>query len=410
MEAIAAAGALPGLASATIQLGTATFQFYQQLHSLYKAIKHGENDLNTAARRLDQHGDFIKELRFNFERISDPGVSASTRDLFERYITDSEAEVEEFKNLLDKVGKKHFKRKTLQAVETGSRLRFHERSIQKYCDLLDKQMQRFLFLQSAAQSMRVESTLAEVMETLVEQGVKAVAFYDEQSSSRTNNEEPHSPSGTCSNNTRLSLRGVGRSSHNYRTTPCFQQDLIPDHSSFLRRKVYPTLCGTVTVGTYSNLTRFDDKDCQCYRIWFKPYSWISRALVEWRCLISSAHTIPTLMLSVTTSIICDDPDVLDALGFGSLSTPNPTKIRALLDAGRLRKEHVVVVYEPEDILTRCVDCLVSQHDHGHFEEMEPHPCQRWDSGAHLQHHLTCYNAIALLLSRGFEPTLSSWQR
>ncbi len=60
MEAIAAAGALPGLASATIQLGTATFQFYQQLHSLYKAIKHGENDLSTAVRRLDQHGDFIK--------------------------------------------------------------------------------------------------------------------------------------------------------------------------------------------------------------------------------------------------------------------------------------------------------------------------------------------------------------
>lgn len=60
MEAIAAAGALPGLASATIQLGTATFQFYQQIHSLYKAIKYGEKDLGTAIRKLDQHGDFIK--------------------------------------------------------------------------------------------------------------------------------------------------------------------------------------------------------------------------------------------------------------------------------------------------------------------------------------------------------------
>lgn len=91
------------------------------------------------------------ELRFNVERIHNGSISASTRDLFERYIVDSEAEVEEFRRLLDRVGKHHFRSKPWQAVETGSRLRFHERSIEKYCDILDKQMQRFLFLQSSIQ-------------------------------------------------------------------------------------------------------------------------------------------------------------------------------------------------------------------------------------------------------------------
>ncbi|RWA10927.1 hypothetical protein EKO27_g4177 [Xylaria grammica] len=259
MEAIAAAGALPGLASALIQLGTATFQFYQQLHGLYKAIKYGENDLNTAIKRLDQHGDFIKELRFNFRRISNTSVSGGTRDLFERYIVESEVEVEEFRSLLNRVGKHHFKNKSWQAVETGSRLRFNERSIQKYCDLLDKQMQRFLFLQSSIQSMRVESTLSEVMETLVKQGTAVVTFYNEQSSLRQMDREPHSRLGAGLDETRPSLRGVGKSS---RASSLLQEDIIPNDWHIRQVKSYSTLCGTVSVTKFSDSTASEGKKHQ----------------------------------------------------------------------------------------------------------------------------------------------------
>ncbi|KAI0550479.1 hypothetical protein F4679DRAFT_542553 [Xylaria curta] len=424
MEAIAAAGALPGLASATIQLGTATFQFYQQLHSLYKAIKHGENDLNTAVRRLDQHGDFIKELRFNFERISGPGVSTGTRDLFESYITDSEAEVEEFRNLLSGIGKQHFKIKSLQAVETGSRLRFHERSIQKYCDLLDKQMQRFLFLQSSVQSIRIESTLSEVIDTLVEQGAKAAAFYDEHSP-REIGEELHTQSGTRSNELQLPLRRADRSSH---TAPSLRCDVIPSQWDVTQFKRYPTLCGTVTVTKVWDSRTYNAPNHQfAYKVRFEPYGWISRTLVEWRYLIGSMHTVPMLMLSVTTSIICEDPDVIDALGFimhtglPSLSSryvssfcrpkmPNPSKVRALLDAGRLLKEHVV--YGPRswshtDILTACFEYLAC-YDHK-LKISEHSCCSLWDSATLLRYYREFYDVIELLLSRGFEPNLSSWQ-
>ncbi|KAI1737714.1 hypothetical protein F4680DRAFT_427677 [Xylaria scruposa] len=414
MEAIAAAGALPGLASATIQLGTATFQFYQQLHSLYKAIKHGENDLKTAVKRLDQHRDFIKELRFNFERVSGPDVLASTRDLFESYITDSEAEVEEFRNLLSRVGKQHFKQKSLQAVEIGSRLRFHDRSIQKYCDLLDKQMQRFLFLQSSAQSMRIESTLSEVMGTLANQGAKAAAFYDGHSPKEIS-KELDSQSGTRSNNMRP-LREV----------PSQQVDGIPNNWSIAQLKQYSTLCGTVTVTKLSGSSTSQF----AYKIRVEPYSWVSRTLVEWRCMINSMHTAPTLMLSVTTSIMCKDPDVIDALGLVITCTrpsryryypiwndylchpkiPNPSKVRALLDAGRLLKEHVVVgpgSCSWTDVLTACFTCLAC-YDHT-LKTSEDVCCSLWDPAELLRHYRGFSDVIELLLSRGFEPTLSSWQ-
>ncbi|KAI1638760.1 hypothetical protein F4809DRAFT_598868 [Biscogniauxia mediterranea] len=60
MEAIAAAGVVPGLASALVQLGTATFHFYQQLRSRQKTIKHSKEDITTATRRLCQHEEFIQ--------------------------------------------------------------------------------------------------------------------------------------------------------------------------------------------------------------------------------------------------------------------------------------------------------------------------------------------------------------
>ncbi|KAI1422590.1 hypothetical protein F5Y12DRAFT_799407 [Xylaria sp. FL1777] len=410
MEAIAAAGALPGLASATIQLGTATFQFYQQLHSLYKAIKHGENDLNTAVRRLDQHEDFIKELRFNFERTSDANVPAGTRDLFERHITDSEAEVKEFRCLLDRIGKHHFKRKSWHAVETGTRLRIHEHSIQKYCDLLDKQMQRFLFLQSSVQSMRVESTLSEVLETLVKQGTKAVAFYDEQSSLRKIDRELRSPLGAASKETHLSSKGIAKCS---RTTSSLPQDVIPKNWVIKKTKSYPTLCGTFTVMTYREpMISIRQGHQFAYKVWFEPYSWISRTLVEWRCLIGSAHTPPTMMLSVITSIICDDPDVLDALGFVASKVPNYRKVRVLLDTGRLLKDHVLVGNNPEDIIT----AYLGFHRFGQRDEYSK---PVYDSNSNYiesnldylaEHYLEYYSVIELLLAYGFEPHLSNWQQ
>ncbi|KAI0861291.1 hypothetical protein F4860DRAFT_503401 [Xylaria cubensis] len=410
MEAIAAAGALPGLASATIQLGTATFQFYQQLHSLHRAIKNGENDLNTAIRRLDQHGDFIKELRFNFERISGPGVSASTRDLFQRYIADSETEVGEFRNLLNRVGKRHFKRKSLQAVETGSRLRFYEHNIQKYCDLLDKQMQRFLFLQSSIQSMRMESTLSEVMHTLVKQGAKAVAFYDEHSS-RQISKELHLQSGARSNE--IQVR-AGKSSY---TAPSLRRNIIPSNWTMYRYKRYHALCGMITVTELFDPKKSDVEDRQfAYIILFEPYGWISRRLVEWRCLIGSAHRTPMLMLSVTTSIICEDPDVIDALGlvictglsryssywgcyFRHPKIPNLSKVRALLDTGRLLKEHVL--YGP-----RSWSRTDFEYTSGTAGDI---CCSSWSSAELLRYYREFCDVTELLPSRGFEPTLSSWQ-
>ncbi|KAI0182826.1 hypothetical protein EV127DRAFT_42047 [Xylaria flabelliformis] len=430
-----------GLPRQLYQLGTATFQFYQQLHSLHRAIKNGENDLNTAIRRLDQHGDFIKELRFNFERISGPGVSASTRDLFERYIADSETEVGEFRNLLDRVGKRHFKRKSLQAVETGSRLRFHEHNIQKYCDLLDKQMQRFLFLQSSVQSMRMVSTLSEVMDTLVKQGAKAVAFYDEHSSKQIS-KELHLQPGARSNEIQLPSIGAGKSSY---TAPSLRRNIIPSNWTMYRYKSYHALCGTITVTELFDPKKSDVEDRQfAYIILFEPYGWVSRRLVEWRCLISSAHRTPTLMLSVTTSIICEDPDVIDALGlvictglsryssywgcyFRYPKIPNLSKVRALLDTGRLLKEHVL--YGPRswsrtDVLTaydfkakltavlcllvrRCFRCLAS-YDCS-LKTVRDVCCSSWSSAELLRYYREFCDVTELLLSRGFEPTLSSWQ-
>ncbi|KAI0907797.1 hypothetical protein F4823DRAFT_601801 [Ustulina deusta] len=435
MEAIAAAGSLPGLASATIQLGTATFQFYQQLHSLYKAIKHGENDLSTAVRRLDQHGDFIKELRFNFERIHNGSISTSTRDLFERYIADSEAEVEEFRRLLDRVGKHHFKSKPWQAVETGSRLRFHERSIEKYCDILDKQMQRFLFLQSSIQSMRVESTLSEVMETLAKQGAKAVAFYDEQSSLRKIDGEPHSQLGTGSKETQLSLRGFAKGA---RTISSLPHDVIPANWDIAHLQSYPALCGTVTVTTFSNSIISKGSDRRfAYSVRFKPYNWISRTLVEWRCLISSAQKAPTLTLSVTTSIVCDDPDVLDALGLVTstrlrsrchncshrhycrcpswiINAPSSQKVQVLLDAGRLLKDHVLCPagFDSKDIITAYFESDRPGHRVGRtrLEDCDSDIDYLESDLDYLsQHYLEYYSVIKLLLSYGFKPHLSNWK-
>ncbi|TRX91411.1 hypothetical protein FHL15_007635 [Xylaria flabelliformis] len=366
MEAIAAAGALPGLASATIQLGS--------------------NNL--------------VELRFNFEHISGPGVSASTCDLFERYIADSETEVGGFRNLLDRVGKRHFKRKSLQAVETGSRLRFHEHNIQ---------------------NMRMESTLSEVMNTLVKQGAKAVAFYDKHSS-RQISEKLHSQPGARLNEIQLPSIGAGKSSY---IAPSLRRNIIPSNWTMYRHKSYHALCGMVTVTELFDPKKSDVEDRQfAYIILFEPYGWISRRLVEWRCLIGSAHRTPTLMLSVTTSIICEDPDVIDALGlvictglsryssywgcyFRHPKIPNLSKVRALLDTGRLLKEHVL--YGPRswsrtDALTACLasyDCKLKTAGDA--------CCSSWSSSELLRYYREFCDVTELLLSRGFEPTLSSWQ-
>ncbi|KAI0402842.1 hypothetical protein F4802DRAFT_599654 [Xylaria palmicola] len=402
MEAIAAAGALPGLASATIQLSTATFQFYRQLCSLYKAIKDGKNDPNTAYKRLDQHHDFIKELRFNFERIPDHGVSASTRHLFECCIADSEAEVEEFRNLLGRVSKSHFKRKAWQAVETGTRLRVHERSIQKYCDLLDKQMQRLIFLQSSAQSMHVESKLSDVMHTLVEQGTKAAASRNKQVSARHTDRQPHSPSKL--NETRAS--SVGKPGL---TT---LSDIIPQNWHQVELKTYSTLCGTVTVTIFSVSALPNDEDYQlAYRVWFKPYSWISRKLVEWRCLVGSTQTPSTsLSLSVTTSIVCDDPDVLDALGLSEYTydlskLPSPKKVRALLDTRRLLKEHVFVVLFDcvQDIVTTFFTSWNTWYSPNYY-----YCCCPPQLNDPLKGYLEVRSVVQILFSYGFKPSLSNW--
>ncbi|KAI0809895.1 hypothetical protein GGR55DRAFT_689134 [Xylaria sp. FL0064] len=421
MEAIAAAGALPGLASATIQLGTATFHFYQQLHSLYKAIKHGENDLSAAVRKLDQHGDFIKELRFNFERTSDAGVSASTRDLFQRSIADSEAEVEDCKRLLDRVGKHRFKRKARQAVETGSRLRFHEQNIQKYCDLLDKQMQRFLFLQSSVQSIRVESTLSEVMETLIKQGAKAIAFYEEQSSLREDDTESNSRLHIGSKKTKISSRETDRGDH---ITSNSSQDVTPRNWIIGTAKRYHTLCGVVKVTTFFNSTISKDKDPQvAYKLWFEPYSWISRRLVEWRYQVSSARRGSTLTLSMTTSIVCNDPDILDALGLVAppKSYPLPRvviralslqKVRALLDTGWLLKDHVLCLegLDPKDIITVYLESYSHTIRHMHPEHYDPSTADFQSGSSDLsQLYLEYYTVTQLLFSYGFKPHLSSWQ-
>ncbi|KAI0975431.1 hypothetical protein F4678DRAFT_325466 [Xylaria arbuscula] len=421
MEAIAAAGALPGLASATIQLGTATFQFYQQLHSLYKAIKNGENDLKTALKRLEQHGDFIKELRFNFERTSDASISPSSRSLFEGCIKDSEAEVKEFKCLLDRVGKHHFKKKAWQAVETGSRLRIHEQDIKQYCELLDRQMQRFLFLQSSLQSMRVELTLSEVLDTLVEQGAKAVEYYDQQSSLHNFNRDIPSPFAAGSRKTQLPSKGIGK--HSY-TTSSSLQDVIPKNWNLRDTKSYLTLCGTVTVMTFSDSRVLESKDHSfAYKVWFEPYSWISRTVVEWRCLVSSTQTVPMFVLSSITSIICDDPDVLDVLGLVEPSPhcplwpsklPDSRKVRALLDTRRLLKDHVLCRpgCEPEDIITTFLVSHQFEHILNHIrlkdcdsdiDHSEP------DSSYLSRYYIEYYSIIEQLLSYGFQPHISSWQ-
>ncbi|KAJ3577653.1 hypothetical protein NPX13_g2916 [Xylaria arbuscula] len=424
MEAIAAAGALPGLASATIQLGTATFQFYQQLHGLYKAIKHGERDLSTAIRKLDQHGDFIKELRFNFEHIADASIPATTRDLFERCIVDSEAEVEEFRSLLDRVGKHHFKKKTWNAIETGSRLRFHEDSIQKYYDLLDKQMHRFLFLQSSVQSMRVESSLSEVMATLVKQGAKAANFYDKHSSVLDHGSRLRSSLGTGSNEEQVLMRRTKKKNN----TASSLEDIVTLVWSYQTTKTFSTLCGTVSVTTFGR-----DNDCLlAYKIWFEPYSWISRTLVEWRCLVDSIQKAPTMVFSVTTSIICNNPDVLDALGLVPLKepyysyrypirfcwimrVPKLSKVRALLDTGRLLKDHVLCLFNlaPMDIITAFLSSLKPAHEYPNPETRFYHSeilCAEASLDYLRQQYLGYYRVTELLLSYGFLPHLSSWQQ
>ncbi|KAI1360768.1 hypothetical protein F5Y08DRAFT_331317 [Xylaria arbuscula] len=422
MEAIAAAGALPGLASATIQLGTATFQFYQQLHGLYKAIKHGERDLGTAIRKLDQHGDFIKELRFNFVRIADASIPATTRDLFERCIVDSEAEVEEFKSLLDRVGKHRFKKKSWNAIETGSRLRFHEDSIQKYYDLLDKQMHRFLFLQSSVQSMRVESSLSEVMATLVKQGAKAATFYDKHSSVLDHGSRLRSSLGTGSNEEHVLMRRAKKKNNMASSLEHIATPFWPYQTT----KTFSTLCGTVSVTTFGR-----GNDCQlAYKIWFEPYSWLSRTLVEWRCLVDSIQKAPTMVFSVTTSIVCSDPDVLDALGlvplkepywyyahrfFWTMRVPKLRKVRALLDAGRLLKDHVLCSFglAPMDIITAFLSSLKPAHEDQDPETRYYHSeiiCTRANLDYLHQQYLEYYRVIELLLSRGFQPHLSCWQQ
>ncbi|KAI0021146.1 hypothetical protein F4780DRAFT_739281 [Xylariomycetidae sp. FL0641] len=418
MEAIAAAGALPGLASATVQLGTTTFHFYQQLRSLYKAIKEGQSNLDTAMRRLDQHQGFIEELKHNFERIPEGHFTDGLRDVFHQCIADSEDEVQELKTLLDQVGKHRFRNRSLRAIETGTRLRFNDESIQKYCSLLDKQMNRFLFFQISAESSRMATSVAGVAETLARQGEQATAFYSSFDS------------------TMQQVRRTATRMRRY--SPQERRGTVPDMHLLLGHDLtdeqwrYRTPCGWLTVQSCSWQPR---NDVPAYKVRFEPFRWMSRALVEWRCCLQHTQSIPTLCLSTATGIICDDMDVVDALGFipcdqcharirenthWHTKSPRPDAVRALLAAKRLSKSHLLCVpfgigeQQHQDVVT----AFIANHqlcdrdkqewlDDSHHARVSSY-CSYSDPLCQSAFYADYYDTARLLLDNGFEPVLSSW--
>ncbi|CAJ2500190.1 Uu.00g030430.m01.CDS01 [Anthostomella pinea] len=388
---------LPGLASATIQLGTATFQFYQQLRSLHKAIKQGRSDLTTAGRRLGQHETFIEELKFNFGRIPDGQISDGLRDLFRQCISNSVDEVKEFGELLQHVGKNRFKGKSLQAIETDTRLRFNEESIQKYYNLLDTQMARFLFFETSAQSSRMTVAVPGVEETLTRHEVKATAFYSSFESTMQSIEasmlsrfDAIAEDARCDRDERFqqATGAVGRRLKFPRsrrparyTDNEHSHELMEYGSNFHSQREYRTFCCRVTVmnhypdprGTSSKSSAF------AYTVRFEPFSWISRSLVEWKCFISVSGSVPLLMLSSVAGTVCEDVAVLDALGFipckqrharrkykelgdthWHAKIPDSKKLRVLLDTRRISHANILDVPDvrgKRDVLTAYINLL-----------------------------------------------------
>ncbi|KAI0160787.1 hypothetical protein GGR57DRAFT_456299 [Xylariaceae sp. FL1272] len=409
-----------GLAAATIELTSATFKCYCQIRDLHKAIKFGARDLATATTKLEQHEKFIEELRVNFERAADSFISPKTRDLFQDCIADSKAEVLEFKDLLKHVGKQHFTKRAFQAIETGARLRLNDESIQKYHSLLESQMQRFAFLQSSLQShatTRLESSVSNIEALIVQQGAIATAFYSRSDSGQATSRKELTSAKTSSISGHTSSLFLENN-----TTTSEWHNLIHTGYDVQRRKYY-TLGGVVTVLKSSSYRDDRTAGASAFRIVFEPYSWISNAYVEWRCVVPSPQS-PMWMFASSTSVVCDDDDVLEALGLirrprsGSCSEakiPNSKKVKHLLDTGRLLKEHVIR-YEHgiyRDVLSALIEwhqpCRCTNYAGIHFGRFNIWHRDQDVPRYQVQLHAEVWEVINLLLCRNFKPHLSSWK-
>ncbi|KAI1262848.1 hypothetical protein F5Y18DRAFT_418704 [Xylariaceae sp. FL1019] len=438
-----------GLAAATIELTSAAFKCYCQIRDLHKAIKFSERDLTTAKKKLEQHESFIEELRVNFERTSNSSISTHTRSLFQDCLAESKAEVEEFKDLLKHVGKQRFAKKAFQAIETGARLRLSDDSIRRYHGLLESQMQRFAFLQSSLQShatTRLESSVSNIEALIVQQGAIATALYSSVEAEKSVRRKQLTPVKTSPKHGQTSSLFLD---HN--TTMSQWHDTIFASYSLQRRSYY-TLGGVVSVSTspsHRDNTKVGkaNNTAKAFQIVFEPYSWISNAYVEWRCIVPSTEC-PMWIIGSSTSVVCDDDDVFDALGLirrsrldssqWTAKMPNSSKVRRLLDTGRLLKEHVIrlpnklreySVYR--DVLTAYVpqpyqfrDVLIDERSF--IDYHKPCRCEGYadfhgnrdfinrpeDQSFHenqAQVYIEVCEIIGLLLCRSFKPHLSSWQ-
>ncbi|KAI1496090.1 hypothetical protein F5X99DRAFT_414432 [Biscogniauxia marginata] len=444
MEAVAAVGAVPGLASAFVQLGTFTFHFYQQLRSLQKAIKQSKEDITTSTRRLCQHEEFTK---FNFETIPDGQLSPNLQTLFRQCLADSQDEFIQFRALLEHIGKHRFKSKSLQAIDTGTRLHLNEDSIQKYCHLLDAQMTRFLYFQTSVQSSQISASYSVVEGRLTQQGDKAEAFYASSESTMQRME-------TAILSQLQAISGDLRASHGHRPSlergiisPVSQprtnarskvarsfcpQELLSYKGDTMFVKRYQALCGSVIVTAYGNYLNGHEHETQdfSYTVRFVPFAWFSRTLVEWRCFLATSQNIPFLALSCACGTICDDDDVMDALGFvtsnekiprGSnyspyyTKTPDSRKVRRLLDENRFSRSSILPAPHDEyrqDVLSAFVKyhqlCKQGRRRHLIFQD---DICDYRESDPVYQAHFYAeyFEVLKLLLERGFQPSLSSWE-
>ncbi|KAH9903804.1 hypothetical protein F4778DRAFT_735619 [Xylariomycetidae sp. FL2044] len=431
MEAIAAAGALPGLASATIQLGTTAFQFYQQIRSLRRAIREGENDLATASRRLRQHEEFIQELRFNFDRIPVNEDNRNATDLFSQYIIDCEGEVNQFKELLEQIGKHRFRGKTIQKLETGTRLRFNQDDVRRYCDILDTQMTRFLFFQSSFQQSQVSDSLSGIEDTLERQDDRATAIYTALGSTVQHMEnEVLSRLQTIHHDlkTVTCIRSRSEDEKRHRTraasSPTGNALLVPTTRATSTRK-YLTLCGWVAVTTYHDNELGLTYPNQFFVLRFEPFGWIFKSAVEWRCCMQVNSSLPSLMLSTTIDVRCTDEEVLDALGFVKHSdtdepcdgpglwhkkAPDPRRLRTLLDDQRLVPGAILDVPHytvQRDVLT----AIVGFHHNcgpGDTRGVCRDYCSMSGSAYHLDSYMRYYQTVKLLLNYRFRPRFSDW--
>ncbi|KAI5921098.1 hypothetical protein F4810DRAFT_712917 [Camillea tinctor] len=438
-----------GFTSALVQLGSATFHFYQQLRSLQKTIKHSKEDITTASRRLCQHEEFIQELKSNFETIPCDHLAPDLYALFQQCLVDSEREVQQFRSLLENIGKHRFKSRPLQALETGTRLYLNEDSIQKYCRLLDSQMTRFLYFQTSAQNSQMSAAYSDIGERLTQQGDKALTFYATSESLMQSMEttilselqgianelksKKINPPSLEQSDTRSISRPKAYTCRKGKPIR-FQWELARRGRYAVLSKNYRIPCCSIAVTVYRNLPHWDNEHEFSYAVRFKPFTWLSNMVVEWRCSLTTTPTIPFLSLSCACGTICEDTEVLDALGFvvGSSThfnkacylewdtkIPDSKRVRRLLDEGRFSRGSMVPRrhagpsrHSEKDILSAFVNyhqlCKRDMYPDRSSRWVPLYICCESDPVYQARFYTEYYETLKLLLERGFQPNFSSW--